>query len=294
MGHPEIPRGDDRGSISGSVVVTGAAKGIGFAIAAGLVGRRVPVAGLDIDRQAVQEAAQRLGPLFEPVIGDITDADAHARAANAAQRKQPLRGWVNNAGIDVIGAAHEMTAVGTEAGLRALLLGPMLGTSEAVRRMLASGGGAIVNISSIQGVASFPGHYVYCAAKAGLLLATKSVAVDYATAGIRANAVLPGCIETPMTYSSLPPELTREEALQREGELAPMLRVGQPGEVAEAVLFLLSDHAAYLTGAEIVVDGGATARCFSYPPMDFASTRRVQAETGRSSGHMRRSSCDGT
>jgi NAD(P)-dependent dehydrogenase (short-subunit alcohol dehydrogenase family) len=285
MEHPETRHADDRAGMGGSVVVTGAAKGIGFAVAASLVARGVPVAGLDIDAQAAQEAAQQLGPLFEPVAGDITDPAAHARAANAAERRQPLRGWVNNAGIDVIGAAHEMTAAGTEAGLRALLLGPMLGTSEAVRRMLASGGGAIVNISSIQGVASFPRHYVYCAAKAGLLLATKSVAVDYATAGIRANAVLPGCIETPMTYSTLPPELTREEALQREGELAPMLRVGQPAEVAEAVLFLLSDHASYLTGAEIVVDGGATARCFSYPPMDFASTRKVQADPGRLPGH---------
>ena len=99
-------------------------------------------------------------------------------------------------------------------------------------------------------------------------MATKSIAVDYAPHGIRANAVLPGCIETPMTYSTLPPGLDRDEALRREGELAPMGRVGQPEEVAEVVAFLLSDRAAYVTGAEIVADGGAMARCFAYPPLD--------------------------
>ena len=96
----------------------------------------------------------------------------------------------------------------------------MFGCSVAVQRMLRAGrGGSIVNIASIQGTHAFPRYYVYAAAKAAVIMATKSIALDYATAGIRANAVLPGCIETPMTYTTLPPELDREEALRREGEL---------------------------------------------------------------------------
>ena len=107
------------------------------------------------------------------------------------------------------------------------------------------------------------------AAKAALLLATKSIAVDYGPFGIRCNAVLPGVIETPMTHALLPEDLTRDEAMRQEGLLAPMLRAGQPSEMAEVVAFLLSDRASYVNGAEIVADGGAMARCYAYPPLDI-------------------------
>src|SRR5262245_55644986 len=141
----------------------------------------------------------------------------------------------------------------------------MYGACIAVRRMLPARTGSIVNVSSIQGIAAFPRYFVYEAAKAAVLMATKSIAVDYGPFGIRCNALLPGTIETPMTYSTLPPELDRDEALRQEGLLAPMLRVGQPEEMAEVVAFLLSDRASFVNGAEIVADGGASARCFAYP-----------------------------
>ena len=144
----------------------------------------------------------------------------------------------------------------------------MYGTCVAVRRMLPARAGSIVNVSSIQGVAAFPRYFVYDTAKAAILMATKSIAVDYGAYGIRCNALLPGSIETPMTYATLPPELSREEGLRREGLLAPMLRVGRPEEMAEVVAFLLSDRASYVNGAEIVADGGALARCFAYPAID--------------------------
>ena len=94
------------------------------------------------------------------------------------------------------------------------------------------------------------------------------MAVDYGPAGIRCNAVLPGTIDTPMTDSVLPNDVPREEALRREGELSPLGRVAAPEEVAEVVCFLLSDRASYVSGAQVVVDGASTARCFAYPPLE--------------------------
>jgi NAD(P)-dependent dehydrogenase (short-subunit alcohol dehydrogenase family) len=252
-----------------SAVVTGAAMGIGRAVAVRLVADGIHVVALDRDADALESARVEIGGAFEPVLGDIADWDAHERAADAAQAAGDLRHWVNNAGIDWVGAAHEIDAEHIQRGLAVLQVGPMYGACVAVRRMLPARAGSIVNVSSIQGVAAFPRYFVYDVAKAGILMATKSIAVDYGPFGIRCNALLPGCIETRMTYATLPPDLDREEALRREGLLAPMLRVGQPQEMAEVVAFLLSDRASYVNGAEIVADGGAAARVFAYPPLEL-------------------------
>lgn len=252
-----------------TAVVTGAAMGIGRAVAERLIADGIHVVAFDRDSEALALGARELGERFQPLVGDIGDWGAHERAGDAAQAAGELRFWVNNAGIDWVGAAHEIDEEHIERGLRVLQLGPMFGSCVAVRRMLPARTGSIVNVSSIQGIAAFPRYFVYDVAKAAVLMATKQIAVDYGAFGIRCNALLPGCIETPMTYTTLPPGLDREEALRREGELAPMLRVGQPEEMAEVVAFLLSDRASYVNGAEIVADGGAVARVFPYPPLDL-------------------------
>jgi NAD(P)-dependent dehydrogenase (short-subunit alcohol dehydrogenase family) len=125
-----------------------------------------------------------------------------------------------------------------------------------------------VNVSSIQAVATFPRFYVYGAAKAAVLQLSRSVAVDYGPYGIRCNAVLPGTIETPMLDAAIPEGMPRDEALRLEGELSPLGRVAQPAEIAEVVAFLLSDRASYVNGVSIAVDGGASARCYAYPPVE--------------------------
>jgi NAD(P)-dependent dehydrogenase (short-subunit alcohol dehydrogenase family) len=220
---------------------------------------------VDLDGAALDTIVATLGSMATGIVGDVGDWDTHERAADAAQAIAPLRGWVNNAGIDIVGGAHEVTPEHIERGIRVLQYGAMYGTAIAVRRMLPGRKGSIVNISSIQGIKAFPRYYTYQAAKAAVAMISRGVAVDYGPCGIRCNAVLPGSIETPMLYETLPPGMPLDEAIRQQGELAPLGRIGQPVEIANVVAFLLSDASSYITGAEIVADGGATARCFGYP-----------------------------
>jgi NAD(P)-dependent dehydrogenase (short-subunit alcohol dehydrogenase family) len=247
-----------------SAVVTGAAMGIGLAVARRLSADGYHVVCVDWNAEALERALSGLGGEASAVAGDIGDWSTHERAADAADAAGPLRAWVNNAGIDWSSGAHEADAEHIDRGLRVLLNGPMYGTAVAVRRMLAGGGGAIVNVASIQGVAAFPRYYVYGAAKAGVVQIARNVCIDYAQQGIRCNTVLPGTIATPMTDSLLPADITRDEALGIEGKLAPMGRVGQAGEIAASIAFLVSDEASYINGTSLIVDGGAMARCFAY------------------------------
>jgi NAD(P)-dependent dehydrogenase (short-subunit alcohol dehydrogenase family) len=249
-----------------SAVVTGAAMGIGLSVARRLAADGYHVVCVDWNAEALEHALGSLGGEASGVTGDIGDWSTHERAADAAEAAGPLRAWVNNAGIDWSSGAHEADAEHIDRGLRVLLNGPMYGTAVAVRRMLAQGGGAIVNVASIQGAVAFPRYYVYGTAKAGVVQIARNVCVDYAQHGIRCNTVLPGTVATPMTDSLLPPGTARDEALRIEGELAPMGRVAQPEELAAAIAFLVSDEASYVNGASLVVDGGSTARCFAYEP----------------------------
>jgi NAD(P)-dependent dehydrogenase (short-subunit alcohol dehydrogenase family) len=253
--------------VSGVVVVTGAAMGIGLAVCERLRDQATVVA-VDINQAALEPAMASL-PHCIPVVGDIAQWSTHERAAEAARQAGELTGWVNNAGIDVTAAAHEIDEAGLRRALDVLQLGPMFGCSVAVRQMLPRRRGSIVNISSIQGAYAFPRYYAYQAAKAAVAMISKGIATDYGPYGLRCNAVLPGGIDTPMTRAVIEEAEDPEEALRREGELAPLGRLGQAEEIAEVVAFLLSERASYLSGAAIPVDGGATARCYAYPAIEI-------------------------
>lgn len=232
-------------------LVTGATRGIGQAVARCLAARgaRVAVTGRSL---AAAEAAAAALP-GEAVGIELEASDPHSvqaavgRVVEAWGRVDVL---VNNAGITRDNLALRMKLEDWRAVLDANLTGAFLCTKECLRHMVKARRGAVVNVSSVVGSLGNPGQANYCASKSGLEGMTRSLAREYANRGIRCNAVAPGFIETDMT------EALGEKA--REALLAqvPLARLGSPGDVAEAVAFLASDRAAYITGHVLHVNGG--------------------------------------
>jgi NAD(P)-dependent dehydrogenase (short-subunit alcohol dehydrogenase family) len=249
------------------VVVTGAASGIGRSTAERLVQGDFVVVGVDQDVPGLEAVAGVLRQGFMPVAGDVVERSTHERAADAAKAQGSLTGWVNAAGVWAETRAHDLNEADLDRLLAVNLKGSILGCSVACANLLSTGrGGAIVNVSSIEAIVAFPDALGYEATKGGIDAITRQVAVDYGPAGIRCNGVRPGAIMTPMAEGYLAGYPDREGMLQSWRDLSVLGRIGEPEEVAAVINFLLSEDARFMTGALVTVDGGATARCFAYPP----------------------------
>jgi 3alpha(or 20beta)-hydroxysteroid dehydrogenase len=244
------------GRLDGRVaIVTGAARGQGAAEARLFAseGARVLLADvLDDEGEAVADGiVAEAGDVAAYTHLDVTDeAQWDAAVALAEERFGPVRALVNNAGILHFQAVHKIEADDFDRVMQVNVRGVFLGMKAVTPSMSRAGGGAIVNISSTAGLQGQPFLAAYVASKWAVRGLTKSAAIDLGPKGIRVNSVHPGGIDTPM-IAGMDTEAPFYKRL-------PIPRIGEPSEAAAAVLFLVSDEASYVTGAELAVDGGAT------------------------------------
>ncbi|MGY1636949.1 SDR family NAD(P)-dependent oxidoreductase [Geodermatophilus sp. SYSU D00742] len=242
-----------------TALVTGAASGIGRAVALRLAAGGASIVASDRSEDGAHRLVEQIvsdGGAAVAAVGDVTDpGQVEGAVALALSEFGGLHLAVNNAGIG--GPRGDVADIDID-GYRELMAvnldSVFFGLKYEIPPMLEAGGGAIVNMSSILGVVGTPAALPYVAAKHGVAGMTKAAALGYAARGIRVNSVHPGYIETPL-LQALP-----AEAYDALAERHPIGRLGTAEEVAEVVTFLLSDAAAFVTGAQYVVDGGYTAQ----------------------------------
>ncbi|MEQ9146431.1 MAG: glucose 1-dehydrogenase [Parvibaculaceae bacterium] len=263
------------GRLDGKVaIVTGAAKGIGASTSALLAAEGAAVVCTDIDRDAGEKVADRIqndGGRATFISHDVTDEAQWEQVVSAARDAfGGLDILVNNAGIAPAGEPIEDMELESWRRVTAIDLDSVfLGCKHAIRGMKTSGnGGSIINISSIMGLVGQPNAAAYNAAKGGVRLLTKVAALECAEAGygIRVNSVHPGFVDTPLVRGAVENGVvagrmgSANEAIELLTMLHPIGRLGVPKDIANAILFLASDESAFMTGSELVVDGGYTTR----------------------------------
>ena len=245
-------------------VVTGAARGIGRAIAEDLHARGARLVLVDRNAAGIMEAADALRgegrPPVDAIVADLADPQAiEAMAATVKALAVQVDVLVNNAAIELDLPFREVTASMFDRVLAINLRAPLL-MSQALAPLFPPTGGAIVNISSIHATHAFANAIPYACSKAGLVALTRNLALEFAPQRIRVNAICPGYIDTPMWDEYLK-SVADPEAIARETEaLHPLGRRGLPADVASAVAYFAGPQSAWITGTQLVVDGGLTIR----------------------------------
>jgi NAD(P)-dependent dehydrogenase (short-subunit alcohol dehydrogenase family) len=240
------------------VFVTGGNSGIGLATARLFASRGSHVVIGDLDVAPGRRAAAPDGVAFVQL--DVSDeASVMGCFATLDRDLGQLDVLVNCAGTTIVGDVLATSAADFDRVIAVNLRGTFLTCKHAITRMAAAGGGVIVNVASQAGIVGMRERAAYCASKGGVVIFTKAIALDHVGAGIRANAVCPGTIDTPwierIAQRTDDPERARSEFARRQ----PMNRMGTPEEIAAAIYFLASDEASFITGTALVADGGWTA-----------------------------------
>jgi NAD(P)-dependent dehydrogenase (short-subunit alcohol dehydrogenase family) len=249
-------------------IVTGGASGIGAGIVERFLAEGARVVIADVERDRGQDFAATLGGDAVFRFTDVSDPEqVSALVASAVETFGGLDVMVNNAGVS--SKMHRSFLDDDLADFQRVMavnvLGVMAGTRDAARQMASSGGGSIVNMSSIGGIQAGGGVMTYRASKAAVIMFTKSAAIELAQYEVRVNAIAPGNIPTPLlqttTTDKSPEELARFEHAIREQMRSdrPLKREGTTADIAEAALYLASDRARYVTGTVLPVDGGTVA-----------------------------------
>lgn len=244
------------GRLAGKVaIVTGGAMGQGAAIARSFVAEGAQVVVADVADEQGEALARELGDAAHFRHHDVSDqASWTALVEDTAERFGPVTVLANNAGILRFGDIDTMPQEEVELLFRVNQLGCFLGMQAVVPTMKAAGGGSIINASSVEGLAGMPSLAAYAATKWAIRGMTKCAAMELGPKKIRVNSVHPGMIDTPMTRVH-----GGDVAMEFGASKVPLRRVGHPEDIAPLYVFLASDEAGYVTGAEISIDGGVTS-----------------------------------
>lgn len=245
-------------------IVTGAASGIGRATALLFATEGAAVVAADIDEAGAQHLAATIGEHGGQAVAVGADvasaAGAQAMVARAVETFGGLDVLVNNAGIAVFKGVEETTEAEWDRVLGVNLRGVWLGIKHAAPAMRARGGGSIINLASVHGMATVAGVAAYAASKHGVIGLTRAAALDLARDGIRVNCIQPGAIDTPLMRANMSAVGDEEAEVRKIAAAEPLGRVGRPEEIAQMALWLASDDSSFATGAPFAVDGGLLAK----------------------------------